>query len=189
MATPKSQRIGIWIITIAMVIGTMGSFMAIVFSMKNSSSADANSSYEDYLREQKIAAQLNADNSEALDGYKPRVFEADKVEKLSVEIIKDGAGEKIKSTDSINVSYFGYTSDGKIFDSSKKKNIQDEPISLALSGVIPGWSEGLTGIKAGSVVRLTIPADKAYGAMGSGIIPANAPLEFIIQIHEIITEV
>jgi len=189
MATPKSQRIGIWIITIIMIIGTIGSFMAIVFSMQNSSTSANDTSYEEYLKQQKVAGQLNADNSEALDGYKPRVFEADKVEKLTVEIIKDGDGEKIESTDSIKVSYFGWTSDGKIFDSSNKKNAEDEPVTLNLSGVITGWSEGLAGVKAGSTVRLTIPADKAYGAMGSGIIPANAPLEFIIQVHEIITEV
>lgn len=188
MATPKSQRIGIWIITITMVIGTIGSFMAIVFSMQNDSSSTADSSYEDYLKEQKVAAQLNADNSEALAGYESRTFEADKVEDLSVEILKEGSGEKIKSTDSIEVSYFGWTSDGKIFDSSKKKDAKDEPISFALSGVITGWSEGLTGVKVGSTVRLTIPADKAYGVMGSGIIPANAPLEFIVQIHEIVAE-
>lgn len=188
MATPKSQRIGIWIITIAMIIGTIGSFMAIVFSMQNGTTADADSSYEEYLEEQKIAAQLNADNSEALEGYESRVFKADNVEKLSVEILKEGSGEKIKSTDSIKVSYFGWTNDGKIFDSSKKKDTKDEPISFALSGVIAGWSEGLVGVKAGSTVRLTIPADKAYGAMGSGIIPANAPLEFIVQVHEIVAE-
>ena len=56
---------------------------------------------------------------------------------------------------------------------------------MSLSGVIKGWTEGLTGVKVGSTVRLTIPADKAYGAQGSGIIPANAPLEFIVQVHKI----
>lgn len=188
MATPKSQRIGIWIITIIMIIGTIGSFMAIVFSMQNNSNSNTNRSYEDYLEEQKVAAQLNADNSEALEGYESSVFEADKVDNLSIEIIKDGSGEKVNSTDSINVSYFGWTSDGKIFDSSKKKNAKDEPISFALSNVIAGWSEGLAGVKVGSTVRLTIPAEKAYGATGSGIIPANAPLEFIVEVHEIVTE-
>lgn len=190
MATPKSQRIGILIIAAVMLIGTFGSFMAIIFSMQNSSSGASDSqAYEDYLKEQKIAAQLNADNSEALTGYETRTFDADKAETLSVEVLKNGDGEQVESTDSVKVSYFGWTSDGKIFDSSKKKGADDAPISFALSDVISGWSEGLAGVKAGSIVRLTIPADKAYGALGSGIIPANAPLEFIVQVHEIVTEV
>ena len=41
----------------------------------------------------------------------------------------------------------------------------------------------LAGQKVGSVVRLTIPAAQAYSTQGSGIIPANAPLEFIVEIH------
>lgn len=193
MATPKSQRIGIWIITIVMSIGTIGSFMVIVLSMQNASQdTSVASTYEDYLKqleEQKQAAQDNADNSKALDGYEARKFDSSKVSSLGVETLKEGDGAEIQSTDTINVSYFGWTSDGVIFDSSTKKDTnEDTPITFALSGVITGWQEGLAGVKAGSVVRLTIPSDEAYGSTGSGIIPADAPLEFIVEIHEIIAE-
>jgi len=54
---------------------------------------------------------------------------------------------------------------------------------LSLSGVIAGWTQGLTGVKVGSVVRLTIPASLAYGSTAEGVIPADSPLEFIIEVH------
>lgn len=187
MATPKSQRIGIWVIAIVLTLGTLGSFLVMGLSVKNQAADQAlqQKQYNDYMEQQKMASQLNADNSEPLTGYTARTFDAASVSKLKVEILKEGTGETVKATDSINSSYFGWTSDGKIFDSSKKKSADDKPTTFSLSGVISGWTEGLTGVKAGSVVRLTIPADKAYGAQESGIIPANSPLEFIVAIHKI----
>jgi FKBP-type peptidyl-prolyl cis-trans isomerase len=184
MATQVSQRIGIWIIAVVLTAGTLGSFLVMALSVQNES-IDTAAQMKEYQEQQKQAAQLNADNSEALDGYSARKFDAAKATKLKVEVIKQGTGDKIKSTDSINSSYFGWLSDGTIFDSSNKKDSEDSPITFSLGGVITGWTEGLTGVKVGSVVRLTIPADKGYGASGSGIIPANAPMEFIVEIHKI----
>ncbi len=187
MATPRSQRVGIWIIAIVLTIGTLGSFLVMALSVQNQTTDQVaqQKAYDDYLAQQKTAAQLNANNSEGFSGYSAGEFNATSVTKLSVEVLKAGTGETVKATDSINASYFGWTSDGKIFDSSKKKGADDKPVTFPLSGVIAGWTEGLTGVKAGSTVRLTIPADKAYGAQGSGSIAANSPLVFIVEIHKI----
>ncbi|MDK2899356.1 MAG: hypothetical protein PWQ10_543 [Patescibacteria group bacterium] len=191
MATPKSQRIGIWIIAIVLMLGTLGSFLVMGLSLNNQrndtaqGSSDSAASLAEYQAQQKIAAQASADNSEPLSGYETRAFDPANVTKLKVEVLSEGSGEVIKTTDSLKVSYFGWTSDGKIFDSSKKKDTKDAPSTFALSNVITGWKEGLTGVKAGSVVRLTIPSDKAYGTTGSGIIPADTPLEFIVVIDSI----
>lgn len=187
MATPRSQRIGIWVIAIVLTLGTLGSFLVMGLSVKNQSidQAQQQKQYDDYLKQQKIASQLNADNSEPLVGYAASTFDPGSVTSLKVEILKEGTGATVKATDSINSSYFGWTSDGKIFDSSKKKSAEDKPITFSLNGVISGWTEGLTGMKVGSIVKLTIPADKAYGAQESGIIPANSPLTFIVDIHKI----
>ncbi len=182
MATPRSQRIGIWIIAIAMTAGTLGSFLVMVLSVKNQAIDQAQQQKE----AQEYYSQAAKNNESFSPDYSSRKFEANTVDKLNVEILVGGSGEVIKETDSINVSYFGWIFDGRIFDSSKKKDAKaDAPITLSLSGVIKGWTEGLTGVKVGSIVRLSIPADKAYGPSSSGIIPANAPLEFIIQIHKI----
>lgn len=186
MATPRSQRIGIWIIAIVMTLGTLGSFLVMALSVQNDAKDQTalQKQYEDYLAQQKVAAQLNADNSEPLTGYLARTF-PEVISELSVEVLAEGSGEVVKSTDSINVSYFGWTSDGIIFDSSKKKGSENSPITLSLGQVISGWTEGLAGQKVGSIVRLTIPAAKAYAANPSGIIKANSPLEFIVIINKI----
>lgn len=187
MATPKSQRIGIWIVAIVLTVGTLGSFLVMGLSVNNQKidQAEYQKQYDEYLASQKASSQTNAANSEAFGGYSARQFDSASVSKLNVEVLKHGDGEIIKATDSINSSYFGWLSDGTIFDSSKKIGLDDSPVTFSLSGVISGWTEGLTGINVGSIVRLTIPADKAYGAQDSGIIPANSPLEFIVEVHKI----
>lgn len=187
MATPRSQRIGILVIAIVMIAGTLGSFLVMGLSINNQKIDEEQYVKENQqlLEQQKLVAQLNADNSEALVGYETRIFDPESVTKLNVEVLTEGTGEAVKATDSINASYFGWSSNGIIFDSSKKKNTEDTPATFPLNQVIQGWTEGLTGIKVGSVVRLTIPPEKAYGTYGSGIITANSPLEFIVQIHKI----
>ena len=186
MATPKAQRIGIWIIAIVLSIGTLGSFLVMGLSINNQKidQAAQQKAYDDYLAQQKVASQDNANNSEGFSGYAPQAFDAS-VAKLNVEVLKQGDGAAVAATDSINCSYFGWLPDGTIFDSSKKVGADDAPITFALSGVISGWAEGITGVKVGSIVRITIPSDKGYGAQGSGIIPANSPLQFIVEVHAI----
>ena len=184
MATPKSQRIGIWIIAIVMAVGTFLSFYVMALGMQNTQ-ADQTQALKDYNEQQKLAAQLNADNSEALAGYAARTFTASDITELKVEVLAEGTGAVIKTTNTVNASYFGWTADGVIFDSSKKKSTDDAPIDFSLAEVISGWTNGLAGQKVGSTVRLSIPADKAYGTQASGIIPANSPLEFIVTVHSV----
>lgn len=189
MASSRAQQVGIWIIAIVLTLGTIGSFVAIVLANDNQKTAetDYEAQMEAYQKEMEAQAKANAENSEPLDGYKATAFDSENLP-LKVEVLKEGDGEVVKATDTINASYFGWLSDGMIFDSSNKKGADDAPVSFPLNGVIKGWSEGLEGQKVGSVVKLTIPADKAYGTTGSGIIPANAPLQFIVIIHKIDTE-
>ncbi len=191
-SSDRAQRIGIWIIAIVMTVGTIGSFVVIILANDNAATDQAaqQKAYAAQLAEsqkqQAAAAQTNADNSESFSSaYVASAFDAATATALKVDVLKDGTGDVVKSTDSINASYFGWTSDGKIFDSSKKKGVADAPVTFGLSKVISGWSKGLTGLKVGSIVKLTIPASEAYGATGSGIIPANAPLQFIVEIHKI----
>lgn len=183
MATPKSQRIGIWIITIVLAIGTLGSFLVIALGMQNQE-IDSKIALEKQQEQQKMITSMK----EPFGGYSTRTFDATSVTELQIEVIQTGEGQEVKPTDKINVSYFGYLSNGELFDSSKYKDSEDSPISFGLDQVIKGWTEGLTGQKVGSVVRLTIPAEKAYGSRESASIPANSPLEFIVQIHKVETE-
>lgn len=184
-STSRSQRIGIWVIAIIMAVGTIGSFVVIVLAQQNQKIDDTAQSkaLADQEAEYKKAAEDNAKNSEPLKGYKPTKFNAKSVTKVKTEVLVAGKGEALKETDFVNASYFGWTSDGKIFDSSDKKDAKDEPVTFSLSGVIEGWRIGLKGVKVGSTVKLTIPAKQAYGATGSYAIAPNQPLQFIVKIH------
>jgi len=92
-------------------------------------------------------------------------------------------GQAVKSSSSITANYTGaVAATGVIFQSSLDNNGQ--PFTTALSGVIPGWQQGLLGMKAGGERRLYVPAALAYGAnppANSGI-PANADLVFDVTV-------
>ena len=186
MATARHQRIGILIILVVTVVGTIGSFLVMVLSSQNSQKdAQAQqklmSDYQNQINEQ---AKAHAASSKPLNGYAAAAFDKASVAKLQVETLVDGTGDTLAATDSISANYFGWTGDGKIFDSSNQ-NGTTTPVTFGLNGVIKGWTEGLTGIKVGSTVKLTIPADLAYGAAGSPpSIGPNEPLQFIVQVIE-----
>lgn len=192
MANKRAQQIGIWIIAVVLTVGTIGSFIVLILANDNNkkdtatSQADYAKQLADYTAKQKAGAKTNAENSIALSGYSTDTFDAASITALQKDILVAGTGDEVKSTDSISASYFGWTSDGVIFDSSTKKDTNtDTPVTFSLASVIKGWTDGLAGQRVGSTVELTIPSDQAYGATGSGTIPANAPLKFIVVIHSI----
>jgi len=90
-----------------------------------------------------------------------------------------GTGEHPTPTDSVTVHYEGTFTDGRVFDSSFKRN---EPTTFMLGQVIPGWTEGLQLMKPGGRARLVIPGDLAYGPKGFGSIPPNATLVFEVAL-------
>jgi FKBP-type peptidyl-prolyl cis-trans isomerase len=183
MATPKSQRIGIWIIAVVMLVGTIGSFAVMILANSNQAKdAATQQQQQDQANAQVIA---NAKNNKPLDGYSVTPFDKASITDLKVDTLVQGTGTPATATSTLTVEYFGWTSNGTIFDSSNKSGTT-KPTSLSLSGVIPGWTTGLTGVKAGSTVKLTLPAAQAYGATGSPpLIGANEPLMFIVTVQAV----
>jgi len=96
-----------------------------------------------------------------------------------------GTGDAVKAGATVTVDYTGaVASTGVIFQSSKDSG---QPATFPLASVIPGWTQGIPGMKVGGTRRLLIPASLAYGAsppQGSGI-PANADLVFDVTLHSI----
>ena len=102
---------------------------------------------------------------------------------LQYEVITLGTGEKPKATDTITVNYKGSLINGKEFDSSYKRN---EPLSLPLNNVIPGWTEGVQLMPIGSKFRFFIPSKLGYGERGAGQdIPPFSTLIFEIELIKI----
>ena len=182
MATPAYQRVGIWIIAVVMIIGTIFSFVVIILS-NNNQKIDQKQQQLDTVAAQKQQVDANAAASKPLDGYATEAFDASKVTDLKVETLKDGDGTVAKADSTVTANYFGWTADGKIFDSSNK-NGTTTPIDFSLAQVIKGWTQGLTGVKAGSVVKLTIPSALAYGDAAGGAAPAG-PLVFIVDVKAV----
>jgi peptidylprolyl isomerase len=102
---------------------------------------------------------------------------------LVVKDLKTGDGAEAKSGDQVSVQYVGVLySGGKQFDSTWDRG---QPFSFQLGGgnVIPGWDQGVAGMKVGGRRELVIPPDLAYGAQGQPpTIPANATLVFVIDL-------
>lgn len=183
MATKTKDRVFIWVIAVVLTIGTIGTYAALVLGARNQNSQAAQ---EQQLIDQ-YKQQIYANNL-PLAGYQAKAFDTKSVDSLRVEDLKTGHGPVAKADDKVTLSYFGWTPDGKIFDSSNKKDGSGKPFSFIPSagGAIDGWVKGVPGMKVGGVRRLTIPAAQAYGAAGSPpLIPANTPLQFIVRLDKI----
>jgi peptidylprolyl isomerase len=102
--------------------------------------------------------------------------------KLTVVDIVDGTGAAAASGDSVTVDYAGSSwSTGKEFDASWNSG-QPFPVTLGQGAVIPGWDQGLIGMKVGGRRLLVIPPDLGYGATGSGDkIKPNETLLFVVD--------
>lgn len=79
---------------------------------------------------------------------------------LAYKVQQPGAGGRHpKATDTVTVHYTGWTTDGKMFDSSV---VRGEPTSFPLNGVIGGWTEGVQLMVEGEKTRFWIPQNLAY---------------------------
>jgi FKBP-type peptidyl-prolyl cis-trans isomerase len=101
--------------------------------------------------------------------------------------VKIGTGQEVKKGDTVTIHYTGWTTDGKIFDSSRAevspRPTNGRPVTFPLNNLIQGWQEGVPGMKVGGVRRMVIPYKLAYGEAGRPpIIPAKADLVFEIEV-------
>lgn len=95
--------------------------------------------------------------------------------------LKAGTGAEATNGKKLSVHYTGWLQNGTKFDSSRDRG-EPFPLTLGQGSVIPGWEEGLTGMKVGGQRQLIIPPDLAYGAAGQGPIPPSATLIFEVEL-------
>ncbi|PKB25912.1 FKBP-type peptidyl-prolyl cis-trans isomerase FkpA [Novosphingobium kunmingense] len=95
---------------------------------------------------------------------------------LGYRVLRAATGPKPVGDATVTVHYIGYLAlGGEVFD-------QGMDASFPMKGVIPGFSEGLTLMNQGAIVRLCIPARLGYGDKGTGPIPAGADLVFQVEL-------
>ena len=107
---------------------------------------------------------------------------------LQIEDLEEGTGATATAGSTVTVHYVGVSySTGKQFDASWDTP-GEQPFTFALGAgeVIPGWDQGVAGMKVGGRRRLTIPPDLAYGEQGQPpVIGPNETLVFVIDLLEV----
>ena len=126
------------------------------------------------------AKETPSDPTKAPDDVKSPPADAKRTSSgLSYKILKPGTGEDHPTaTSSVTVHYSGWTTDGKLFDSSVASG---KPATFKLNRVIPGWTEGLQLMVEGEKRRFWIPESLAYAGKG----PVFGDLVFDIELIEI----
>ena len=98
---------------------------------------------------------------------------------LQYKILKAGEGKKPTLDETVVCHYWGTLLDGTEFYNSYKRN---QPMTIAVKGVIKGWTEALQLMPVGSKWQLFVPSNLAYGELGSGPIGPNATLIYEVEL-------
>jgi hypothetical protein len=99
--------------------------------------------------------------------------------------VKKGDGATAGTHDTVTVQYTGWLSNGTKFDSSRDRG-QPFQTALGQQQVIPGWDEGIPGMKVGGIRKLIVPPSLGYGAQGQPpTIPANSTLVFLVELLQV----
>jgi peptidylprolyl isomerase len=127
-----------------------------------------------------VPKEISSDPTKAPDDVQRAPSDAKRTESgLRYKILKPGTGtEHPERTSSVTVNYSGWTTDGKLFDSSYSRH---EPATFRLNRVIPGWTEGLQLMVEGEKRRFWIPEGLAYAGQG----PVNGDLVFDVELIKI----
>ncbi len=196
MATSRAQRTGIWVITIAMTVGTVVGFVVMILASQEQQKGQAalaeyQSKAAQYQKDTD-AQQGELDNEQnALskkyfatvnEQKKLRVgkFDAKSLTETTSKTIEQGKGEAIGDDSTYATYYIGWTPDGDIFDGSIEKDSLKSPLIVRPGSVITGWGNMMKGKKIGGIYELSIKAEDAYGETGSGSIKPNSPIKFVV---------
>ena len=106
---------------------------------------------------------------------------------LQIEAVVVGTGATVVAGDTITINYVGTFLDGRVFDQSTPGQPVTFPRPIGVGNFIPGFDQGLLGMKVGGRRKLTIPSSLAYGSAGvPPTIPPNTPLAFDVTLVAIV---
>lgn len=179
MATSNGQRVGALLLALLFLLTTVGAAGFVVWELNQD---DAGLVHE-------TAQSNNTPNAQepVADSQPAQVIEnfdgPQEIEELRFDVKTEGDGAEVQSGDVVTIHYTGaLASNGEIFDSSVARG---EPATFPLNDLIPGWQQGIPGMKVGETRRLYIPSALGYGEAGGGeSIPPNADLIFDIELFD-----
>jgi peptidylprolyl isomerase len=172
-------------LTLALLLG------AGVAACGSSDSSDSETAATSTPTETPTAEPANVDEIVAGVGKntkkKPKIVkpQGDPPTQLVIKDIVKGTGPKAKRGDTLTMQYVGNSwSTGEQFDASWDRG-QAFPFQLGAGMVIPGWDQGMVGMRKGGRRLLIIPPDMGYGPQGSGPIGPNETLVFAVDLEKI----
>ena len=172
-------------LTLALLLG------AGVAACGSGDSSDSETAATSTPTETPTAAPANVDEIVAGVGKntkkKPKIVkpQGDPPTQLVIKDIVKGTGPKAKPGDTLTMQYVGNSwSTGEQFDASWDRG-QAFPFQLGAGMVIPGWDQGMVGMRKGGRRLLIIPPDMGYGPQGSGPIGPNETLVFAVDLEKI----
>jgi FKBP-type peptidyl-prolyl cis-trans isomerase len=183
MANNNGQRVGAFLLALLFLLTTVGAAGYVIYELNSSEGGLVNETSTSTTEPQE---STNACGQSTVAAVEPRTTptvttaEVPVAELITVDI-EEGTGAEVQPGDCVAALYYGtLASTGEFFDGNYETG---QPIEFPLTGVIPGWTQGIPGMKEGGVRRLVIPAELAYGEAGSGDrIPPNSDLVFEVQI-------
>ena len=182
MANNNSQRVVAFLLASMFLLTTLAATGYVIYQLNTESGIVVDSTDVTEQPEDTADTCANAELASVAPRPIPSVITASvPVAKLETIDIEVGTGEEVQPGACVSALYYGtLASTGVKFDGNYDSG---QPIEFSLSGVIPGWTQGIPGMKVGGVRRLAIPAELAYGEQGSGsTIPPNSDLVFEVQI-------
>jgi len=167
------QRVFALVIAVIFLATSVATGAAVIWQMNQDNQQTATGDTQNAGNNQPQEGQLQGTK---LEGFTP----VSTVDSLQVVDLQPGNGAEVAAGATVTAHYTGaLAKDGTIFESSHDSG---QPATFPLSGVIPGWQQGVPGMKIGGKRRLIIPAALAYGETGAPPnIGPNEPLVFDIE--------
>lgn len=125
---------------------------------------------------------LNGSTPSQVAPQAPAPSQAPGNDKLQVVDEKIGTGSAVKKGDTIKIKYVGTLTNGTKFDASFDHGNGIFETQIGVGQVIPGWDEGIIGMKVGGKRKLVIPPSLGYGSQSVGSIPPNSTLIFQVEL-------
>ena len=100
---------------------------------------------------------------------------------LYLQDVRTGVGDEANTGDTIRLLYAGYLPDGTLVEAILDAD-RTPPFVLGAGRTIPGWEEGIPGMRVGGVRKLVIPPALGFGPSGRAPVPPNAVLVFDLEL-------